>query len=130
MLNRKNHITVTIQEPCSEQWHKMEKSEKGRFCLSCQQQVIDFTTMSNVEIIQYLSFNKNVCGRFKEEQLNVPLHVIKTERKSILTNFFISSLFSFFYFSNVKSQEVKEKKIEIVSENTTKDSFEIKSKNY
>jgi hypothetical protein len=61
-----------IPEPCQENWNVMTPSEKGRFCGSCQKQVIDFSTMSDRQIAQF--FKKpttgSVCGRFMQDQLD------------------------------------------------------------
>lgn len=52
----------------------MRPVEGGRFCGSCQQTVVDFTTMTDAEVIQAMSRQKGrVCGRFRAEQLNRPL---------------------------------------------------------
>ena len=47
----------------------MEQKEQGRYCTSCTKIVIDFTKMTNTEILDYLASEKNVCGRFNEYQL-------------------------------------------------------------
>src|SRR5882672_521370 len=65
-------IQLNIPEPCHEDWDKMNPVEKGRFCDSCQKQVIDFTNMSDVQLATF--FKKpstgSVCGRFYQDQLD------------------------------------------------------------
>ncbi len=39
-------IKINIAEPCHENWEKMLDEEKGKFCLSCQKQVVDFSRMT------------------------------------------------------------------------------------
>jgi len=50
----------------------MTPLENGRYCSSCQKQVIDFTNMSDEQLIAY--FRKrakdSVCGRFMNDQLH------------------------------------------------------------
>ncbi|WP_309608991.1 hypothetical protein [Flavobacterium sp.] len=46
---------ITIPNPCTENWNKMSKTEKGRFCNSCNKLVIDFSKMKN-KIIFLLLF--------------------------------------------------------------------------
>jgi hypothetical protein len=60
-----------IPEPCHESWQQMYPEQNGRFCDSCCKVVVDFTGMSNDEILNYLSQRKGerVCGRVKNEQL-------------------------------------------------------------
>lgn len=48
----------------------MTSTEKGRHCQSCSKTVVDFTRMSNDEIIGYLSTNGNVCGRIGSQQVD------------------------------------------------------------
>jgi outer membrane protein OmpA-like peptidoglycan-associated protein len=53
----------------------MKLEEKGRWCMSCQKHVIDFTAKSNEEIIDYFKTQgrSEVCGVFNDSQLNIPL---------------------------------------------------------
>ncbi len=57
---------------CSENWDKMNPTEKGKFCKVCTKEVIDFTTLSKNEIIAV--FKKNnyqaLCGRAYKNQLS------------------------------------------------------------
>jgi hypothetical protein len=64
-------IHLSIPNPCHEDWGKMTRAEKGRFCNSCKKTVIDFTAMSDRELVAF--FKKpttNLCGRFNQEQLS------------------------------------------------------------
>lgn len=75
-------IQLHIPEPCHENWDNMTVADKGRFCGSCQKQVIDFSDMSDREIAQF--FKKpstgSVCGRFMQDQLE---RTIEMPRKRI-----------------------------------------------
>jgi hypothetical protein len=63
---------ITIKSPCSEKWEGMNSTNSfdNRFCQSCQKNVVDFTQKSDLEIARTLKKEKNVCGRFRESQLN------------------------------------------------------------
>ena len=64
------HLQLQVPEACHENWDKMTRVEKGRFCGSCQKKVIDFTNMSDRELVAF--FKKppdSVCGRFRDDQL-------------------------------------------------------------
>lgn len=64
-------FTLTIPRPCHENWESFRPVEGGRHCGSCQKVVIDFTSMTEEQIITYFkSFPKNTCGRFRSDQLH------------------------------------------------------------
>jgi hypothetical protein len=67
-------LRITIPKPCSEDWNKMEQSEKGRFCSSCQKEIIDFSSLTDKELYQYFSNAKIIpCGIFHQSQLNTSI---------------------------------------------------------
>jgi hypothetical protein len=67
----------------------MSPVEKGRFCSSCQKQVVDFSRMSDREVAMF--FKKpstgSVCGKFMGDQLNREID-IPTKRIPWLKYFF------------------------------------------
>lgn len=74
----KTYYSISIPEPCHEDWNQMTPKDKGRFCDSCSKTVIDFTKMNTYEIQDFLSQNQEnrICGHFKQTQLeSVHLHV-------------------------------------------------------
>ncbi|MDB5280981.1 MAG: hypothetical protein JWO06_56 [Bacteroidota bacterium] len=78
-------IRVQIQEPCKENWNEMTPTQQGAFCKSCSKNVIDFSNKTGNEIYNFLSVaDDNVCGRFREDQLNVP--ITKSEINSSIFN--------------------------------------------
>ncbi|MDE3247283.1 MAG: carboxypeptidase-like regulatory domain-containing protein [Bacteroidota bacterium] len=65
---------IRIAEPCHEDWEKMSPTAQGKFCNACQKQVIDFTTLSDRELIRHIESKKGAtCGRFLGSQLERPL---------------------------------------------------------
>ncbi|MES2776225.1 MAG: carboxypeptidase-like regulatory domain-containing protein [Bacteroidota bacterium] len=71
-------IQLTIAEPCHQNWNQMLPEEQGKFCLSCQKTVVDFSAMSDREVLNYFNTNTgNTCGRFNDNQLNKTLSVPK-----------------------------------------------------
>jgi hypothetical protein len=74
-------ILLSIPKPCKEKWDNMTPDENGRFCLSCSKNVIDFSEMTNAEIVEYFLNNqdKEVCGRYRNSQLNTPLLTVSEE---------------------------------------------------
>jgi hypothetical protein len=68
---------IRIPSPCQENWDAMRPEEKGRHCASCQKTVVDFTGMSDGEIIRHLArAGQSVCGRMAPEQLNKDLSLL------------------------------------------------------
>lgn len=65
-------IKLRIPEPCHEDWNKMTPKDQGSFCSSCSKVVVDFTKMSDREVLGYLQQTKDqkTCGRFSSFQLN------------------------------------------------------------
>ena len=90
-------IQLNIPEPCHEDWDGMTPVEKGKFCGSCQKQVIDFSNMSDRELAQF--FKKpstgSVCGRFMTDQLERDLDIPK-KRIPWLRYFFTMAIPAFF----------------------------------
>lgn len=64
-------IQLDVSSPCHEDWNQMTDAEKGKFCNSCQKHVVDFTGMSDEQLMAF--FRKptsgSVCGRFMSDQL-------------------------------------------------------------
>lgn len=74
-----NKMNLAIPQPCHENWDNMTPAEKGRFCGTCQTQVVDFSTMTDLELVQF--FKKpttgSVCGRFMTAQLHRDIEIPK-----------------------------------------------------
>jgi hypothetical protein len=68
----KKQISLSIPLPCSEKWDEFLPGKDGAFCQRCCKTIIDFTRMSDDEVIQFFS-NKplNTCGRFREDQIRM-----------------------------------------------------------
>lgn len=64
---------LNIPKPCSEQWDKFTTTPEGGFCGSCQKDVIDFTQMSESQLVAYFrdlpAKENKICGRFRNDQL-------------------------------------------------------------
>ncbi|WP_104384796.1 hypothetical protein [Sphingobacterium sp. HMA12] len=63
-------IILQVKEACTADWGEMTAQEQGRFCGQCKKMVVDFSQMSDQEIVdQITKSNKGLCGRFYEDQL-------------------------------------------------------------
>ncbi|HBT10115.1 MULTISPECIES: carboxypeptidase-like regulatory domain-containing protein [Leeuwenhoekiella] len=63
------HFKLSIPEPCHEDWSQMTPSAQGRFCSSCEKEVIDFTQLSRKQIIANVQRGEKICGRYRKDQL-------------------------------------------------------------
>lgn len=76
-------IQLSIPEPCHEGWDKMTQVERGRYCQSCQKTVVDFSQMSDKQIIEHISkLATQTCGHFYTDQLNRSLIEANEPKKS------------------------------------------------
>ncbi|SFN92846.1 CarboxypepD_reg-like domain-containing protein [Chitinophaga sp. YR627] len=83
-MKQKDAFILSIPDRCTQPWNEMLPAEDGRFCLSCQKTVTDFTEMTDAEILAYLKRNKgNSCGRFDATQLNRVLQAPPEPSRSI-----------------------------------------------
>ncbi len=78
-------LQISIPKPCHEDWNKMTAAEQGKFCGACQKTVVDFSTMSDGEIVRLFEQKKGkLCGRFATTQLERPIEPTKVYK----TNWF------------------------------------------
>ncbi|MFI0431434.1 carboxypeptidase-like regulatory domain-containing protein [Mariniflexile sp. HMF6888] len=87
-------INIHIPKPCSENWNKMTPNEKGRHCATCKKTIFDFTTKTDEQIINAFEQNNNLCGRFKNTQLQRDI-VLSRKDKNRYATFLASGLFAF-----------------------------------
>lgn len=62
---------LTIPNPCEQKWDLMAPSNKGKYCSHCQKTVIDFSRLSDNEIINIVAQTPGkICGRLTQQQIN------------------------------------------------------------
>jgi hypothetical protein len=75
-------LSIHIATPCHEDWQQMTPVDKGRFCQSCAKQVVDFSAMTDQQILNYISnASGSMCGRFAGDQLQRPLQPVQQQKK-------------------------------------------------
>ena len=107
-------LQLSIPEPCHEDWGKMTNAEKGRFCNSCEKVVVDFSAMSERQLVEF--FKKpagSVCGRFQQDQLEREI-VIPRKRIPWIKYFFQFALPAFLVSIKAEAQQTKGKVAAIV----------------
>lgn len=90
-MNSRNK-KISIKNPCHLTWNDLEGSGSHKHCKTCATTVVDFSNISNEEIIEFLSTkNKKTCGNITQSQLH---SIITTNRKP---NYLFKSLFLVFF---------------------------------
>jgi hypothetical protein len=94
-------LQIKIPIPCHEDWNAMKQQEIGRHCDVCVKTVVDFTSMTDDEVRNYLLQNKGkkLCGRFTSQQvehfnLQIPASALHTEM-NFMKKFALASLIIF-----------------------------------
>ena len=124
-------IYLHIPKPCHESWDAMTPVEQGRFCKSCCKEVIDFSTLSDKEVLKVLSKNSgSTCGRFTNQQLEKPLlQEVPIAFKPY--KFFLSAFIpAFILAGSATAQQMKQGKVvssHQASVNTNKEEVVVKS---
>jgi hypothetical protein len=66
----RDSIKISIPQPCAERWENFSVTPHGGFCGSCSKTVVDFTSMSDEEVLKFFAGNSaKTCGRFRSDQL-------------------------------------------------------------
>lgn len=95
-------LRITIPQPCHEDWNAMTPAQQGRHCASCNKLVMDFTAMSDAQIIAYFQSAKgNTCGRFYNNQLDRDFYLYtttagkRTRIRYIAVSMLVAQLFAY-----------------------------------
>ncbi len=100
-------LQINIPEPCHENWNNMTETQQGRFCMACQKEVVDFSLMSDKEILQHISnASKSICGRVVDTQLQRDI-VMPREPKKIWWRHWVSVAASFTLLISKANSQVK-----------------------
>lgn len=96
---------------CSQKYEDLQSNGKNKFCNHCQSQVIDFTQLSDNELISYFKTHQNVCGNFEIEQIAKPISFQYKSFKSIAL-FIISSISTALYSKGLNTSSITKPKTE------------------
>ncbi|WP_042241297.1 carboxypeptidase-like regulatory domain-containing protein [Jejuia pallidilutea] len=119
----KTHFSISISNPCPEQFSAFKKTAIGGFCNSCKKEVVDFRQMSDTALLDYLHNRpENTCGIFKSSQIKSTMEVQKIKQSKF--NFLrvaTVAIFSLLSLHSIKAQEntvaSKTVKKEVVQDN-------------
>lgn len=92
-MNNKRYL-LSIDKPCEKEWNSMSQSDVGRFCSHCSKSVVDFTQLTDSQVIKILDQNSGkLCGRLTQEQLNRTIQIYEPKNTArlykILAGFFL-----------------------------------------
>ena len=87
-------LRVNVAVPCGQDWDTMLPVEKGRHCQQCCKTVVDFTGMSDAEVVGFFKERARtakggvpevggVCGRFMADQLGRDLAPLVVQRNGM-----------------------------------------------
>ena len=103
-------LQLSIPEPCHENWQQMTPTDQGRFCNACARDVIDFSMMTDTEVLNYFTTltHDKVCGRALPSQLERTISKPKDPKKRLFWYWnYIVMFFLFFGKGNsVKAQGI------------------------
>lgn len=70
------YIKIQVQNPCNQLWDEMQPVAGGAYCSSCKKNVIDFSVMTDTQLLEYFTkHKKDVCGKFYPDQLDNALEI-------------------------------------------------------
>jgi hypothetical protein len=64
---------INIPKPCDQKWSDMTPNHAGRYCDQCDVTLLDFSKLTDTQIIEKLSETSTVCIRANVTQLRRPL---------------------------------------------------------
>lgn len=101
-------LQLSIPEPCHENWQHMTPTEQGRFCNACAKEVVDFSMMTDTEMLNYFSSitHQKVCGRALPSQLERNICYPKESKKRLFWywNYIVMFFMFFGKGNNAKAQ--------------------------
>ncbi len=69
-MKRQSYL-LKIDNPCGQDWNVMSQNDIGKFCSNCSKTVVDFTNLTDAEIIQHIEQSSGkLCGRLTKQHLN------------------------------------------------------------
>jgi hypothetical protein len=100
----------------------MTPTQQGRFCNSCAREVIDFSTMTDQQVLNYFTTltAEKVCGRVLSTQLDTPIERPQTPGKKLFWYWnYIVMFFLLFSKSNLAKAQTKGKVVSVPVANPT-----------
>jgi len=101
-------LQLSIPEPCHENWQQMTPTQQGRYCNACAKEVVDFSMMTDTEVLNYFTTpsNEKICGRALPTQLDRAITRPKEPKKRLFWywNYIVMFFMLFSKNNGVKAQ--------------------------
>jgi len=101
-------VKISIANPCQKiEWSKMSNIERGKFCTLCSKKVIDFSALSDEEVIFHLTKSKKtICARLNNSQMNRVLSK-SNQKRNVFWDKIMASLIVISFSSNISLSNSK-----------------------
>ncbi|NJM80713.1 MAG: hypothetical protein HC854_15890 [Flavobacterium sp.] len=113
-MNNIAKINLSNIKKCDQYWENMPENKKGRFCLKCNNTIIDFRKSTDAEIDQTHAFSEHkVCGLYRKEQLEFSSKSIEKRKRTSWKTIYIEvfSFLSLHHYSQEKKQKLMSNKL-------------------
>ena len=99
-------IQLSIPEPCHQNWDGMTPTQHGRYCNACAKEVIDFSNMSDSDVLNYFLKEKNdtICGRAFPDQLDRNIYAASQKKKYWQWQYILTAFLFFMKPAKTKAQ--------------------------
>lgn len=92
-MDRRNYL-LKIDKHCGQDWNSMTRTDIGKFCHHCSKAVVDFTQLTDNEVLQIIEQNSGkLCGRLSQNQLNRVIQPYQPTKRTRLYKILAGLLF-------------------------------------
>lgn len=119
---KRQSFKLTIDNPCKQNWNSMTESDVGKYCSHCSKTVVDFTKMTDDEVIHIIEHTSGkLCGHLTHQQLN---RFLETNQPASNSHFYkiLAGLLLVGAAGNSLAADRRTSQIEIVSVNENEES--------
>lgn len=105
-MKLQRQVQIKLDNPCTEDFKSMPATSCGRYCGVCKKEVIDFSNLTDAELLQWLKKYPLSCGIFNVGQVNQPIAetILIPERRGWRVWAAILTFASFFTVREVEAQ--------------------------
>jgi hypothetical protein len=112
---KSTRFILQIEKPCHTNLSAMERNDVGLFCTSCEKHVIDFSKLSDEEVISIVEkTDGKICGRFTKSQLDRVFTASQKRQSSPRLNKILAGLFAFGMLESAHVEAKETKNAEMV----------------